>query len=100
NIVAFLIICVITTILVIGIQESANFNSVIVIVKVTIVLVFIAIAGAFVLKHPTVAAANWHPFIPPNQGSFGGIGWSGIGGAAGGIFLPYLEFDAVSTAAQ
>src|ERR1035441_10330680 len=61
NIVAFLIICVITTILVIGIQESANFNSVIVIVKVTIVLVFIAIAGAFVLKHPTVASANWHP---------------------------------------
>src|ERR1022692_91313 len=100
NIVAFLIICVITTILVIGIQESANFNSVIVIVKVTIVLVFIAIAGAFVLKHPTVATANWHPFIPPNQGAFGEYGWSGIARAAGVIFFAYIGFDAVSTAAQ
>ncbi|HEY4899657.1 MAG TPA: amino acid permease [Terriglobales bacterium] len=100
NIVAFLIICFITTILVIGIQESANFNSAIVIVKVTIVLIFIAIAGAFVLKHPTVATANWHPFIPPNQGSFGEYGWSGIARAAGVIFFAYIGFDAVSTAAQ
>jgi basic amino acid/polyamine antiporter, APA family len=100
NIVAFLIICVITTILVIGIQESANFNSAIVIVKVTIVLIFIAIAGAFVLKHPTVATANWHPFIPPNQGAFGEYGWSGIARAAGVIFFAYIGFDAVSTAAQ
>src|SRR5271169_6567855 len=100
NIVAFLIICVITTILVIGIQESANFNSAIVIVKVTIVLIFIAIAGAFVLKHPTVAAANWHPFIPPNEGGFGEYGWSGIARAAGVIFFAYIGFDAVSTAAQ
>jgi APA family basic amino acid/polyamine antiporter len=100
NIVAFLIICVITTILVIGIQESANFNSAIVIVKVTIVLIFIAIAGAFVFKHPTVAAANWHPFIPPNTGTFGEYGWSGIARAAGVIFFAYIGFDAVSTAAQ
>ncbi len=100
NIVAFLIICVITFILVVGIQESANFNSAIVIVKVTIVLIFIAIAGAFVLKHPAVAAANWHPFIPPNEGSFGEYGWSGIARAAGVIFFAYIGFDAVSTAAQ
>jgi APA family basic amino acid/polyamine antiporter len=100
NIVAFLVICLITFILVIGIQESANFNSAIVIVKVTIVLIFIAIAGVFVLKHPTVAAANWHPFIPPNQGAFGEYGWSGIARAAGVIFFAYIGFDAVSTAAQ
>src|SRR5271157_399200 len=100
NIVAFLVICLITLILVIGIKESANFNSAIVIVKVTIVLIFIAIAGAFVLKHPTVAAANWHPFIPPNQGAFGEYGWSGIARAAGVIFFAYIGFDAVSTAAQ
>ena len=100
NIVAFLIICVITFILVVGIQESANFNSAIVIVKVTIVLIFIGIAGAFVLKHPAVAAANWHPFIPPNEGGFGEYGWSGIARAAGVIFFAYIGFDAVSTAAQ
>ncbi len=100
NVVAFLVICLITLILVIGIQESANFNSAIVIVKVTIVLVFIAIAGAFVLKHPELAAANWHPFVPPNEGEFGKYGWSGIARAAGVIFFAYIGFDAVSTAAQ
>src|SRR5271166_3074346 len=100
NIVAFLVIGLITLILVIGIKESANFNSGIVITKVVIVLIFIAIAGAFVLKHPALAAANWHPFIPPNQGAFGEYGWSGIARAAGVIFFAYIGFDAVSTAAQ
>ena len=100
NIVAFLVICLITLILVIGIKESANFNSAIVIVKVTIVLIFIAIAASYVLKHPGVAAANWHPFVPPNEGSFGKYGWSGIARAAGVIFFAYIGFDAVSTAAQ
>ena len=100
NLIAFLAIFVITAILVIGIQESANFNSAIVIIKVTIVLIFIAIAGVFVAKHPGLAVANWHPFIPPNQGSFGEYGWSGIARAAGVIFFAYIGFDAVSTAAQ
>jgi APA family basic amino acid/polyamine antiporter len=100
NLVAFLAIVAVTIILVIGIQESANFNSAIVIVKVSIVLVFIAIAARFVLAHPAVASANWHPFIPPNAGAFGKYGWSGIGRAAGVIFFAYIGFDAVSTAAQ
>ena len=100
NLVAFLAIVVVTTILVIGIKESANFNSAIVIVKVAIVLIFIAIAGAFVLKHPDAGGANWHPFIPPNQGAFGEYGWSGIARGAGVIFFAYIGFDAVSTAAQ
>jgi APA family basic amino acid/polyamine antiporter len=43
---------------------------------------------------------NWHPFIPPNSGSFGQFGWSGILRAAGIIFFAYIGFDAVSTAAQ
>jgi basic amino acid/polyamine antiporter, APA family len=100
NLVAFLIIGLITLILVIGIKESANFNSAIVIIKVSIVLVFIGIAAAFVVKHPALATANWHPFIPPNQGAFGEYGWSGIARAAGVIFFAYIGFDAVSTAAQ
>lgn len=100
NIVAFLAIAAVTTVLVIGIKESANFNSAIVIVKVAIVLVFIAIAGAYVLKHPDIAKINWHPFIPPNAGEFGKYGWSGVARAAGVIFFAYIGFDAVSTAAQ
>ena len=100
NLVAFLAIGAVTMVLVIGIKESANFNSAIVIVKVAIVLVFIGIAARYVLAHPDVASANWHPFIPPNAGEFGKYGWSGIARAAGVIFFAYIGFDAVSTAAQ
>ncbi len=97
---AYLVIALITLILVIGVRESANFNSLIVFVKVGTVITFIAIASAFLLGHPGVAARNWHPFIPPNQGSFGAFGWSGIARGAGVIFFAYIGFDAVSTAAQ
>ncbi len=100
NIVAFLAICIITTILVIGIQESATLNTVIVFVKVGTVLVFIGVAALYLYGHPDVASANWHPFIPPNTGTFGQFGWSGIARGAAVIFFAYIGFDAVSTAAQ
>jgi APA family basic amino acid/polyamine antiporter len=90
----------VTTILVIGIKESATINSVIVFVKVGAVLIFIAVAAAYVLAHPAQAAANWKPFIPANAGEFGKFGWSGIARGAGVIFFAYIGFDAVSTAAQ
>ena len=97
---AYLVIAIMTLILVIGVRESANFNSFIVFIKVGTVLTFIGIAGLFLLRHPQVGAANWHPFIPPNQGTFGAFGWSGIARGAGVIFFAYIGFDAVSTAAQ
>jgi APA family basic amino acid/polyamine antiporter len=100
NLVAFLAIALVTTILVIGIKESANVNSAIVLVKVTIVLIFIGIAAAYVFRHGPEAAANWHPFVPPNEGEFGKYGWTGVLRAAGVIFFAYIGFDAVSTAAQ
>lgn len=100
DLVAFLGVLAVTAILVIGIRESANVNSAIVMVKVGVVLIFIALAARFVLQHPDVAAANWHPFIPPNQGAFGKYGWSGILRGASVIFFAYIGFDAVSTAAQ
>jgi APA family basic amino acid/polyamine antiporter len=97
---AYLVIAIITAILVIGVRESANFNSVMVAIKVGTVLTFIAIAAAYLLRNPQVAATNWHPFIPPNQGTFGAFGWSGVARGAGVIFFAYIGFDAVSTAAQ
>jgi APA family basic amino acid/polyamine antiporter len=101
NLVAFLAIAAVTTILIIGIKESANFNSAIVIVKLAIVFVFIGIAGIYVIKHPsTTIAVNWKEFIPKNLGKFGEYGWSGIARAASVIFFAYIGFDAVSTAAQ
>ena len=101
NLVAFLAILAVTTILVIGIKESANFNSAIVIVKVGIVLVFIAIAGWYVIQNPEkTISVNWKNFIPDNTGEWGHFGWSGIARAASVIFFAYIGFDAVSTAAQ
>jgi basic amino acid/polyamine antiporter, APA family len=99
NLIAMLIVMVITTILVIGIKESANFNSAIVIVKLAIVGIFLVVGGFFLLHHPAVANANWHPFIPPADGH-GNFGWGGIPTAAASIFFAYIGFDAVSTAAQ
>jgi APA family basic amino acid/polyamine antiporter len=100
NLVAFLAIAIATVILVVGIRESANINSAIVILKVAIVLVFIGVAGAYVFRHPAQSMANWHPFIPPNTGKFGDFGLSGVARGAAVIFFAYIGFDAVSTAAQ
>src|SRR5271163_3223589 len=100
NLIAFLAIMAVTTILIIGIKESANFNTAIVFIKLVAVLTFIAVALPFVLKHPAMAHDNWKVFIPPNTGSFGSYGWSGILRGAAVVFFAYIGFDAVSTAAQ
>ncbi len=100
NLVAFIGICLVTTILVVGVKESAQFNSVIVAVKLVVLMIFLALGGYTLLKHPEMAQANWHPFLPPNTGGFGHFGMSGALRAAGVIFFAYIGFDAVSTAAQ
>jgi len=100
NLFGFLAIFIATMILVIGIKESANFNSAIVIIKVIVLIVFIVVGGSYLLKHPELMQANWHPFIPENTGVRGEYGWSGISRAAAIIFFAYIGFDAVSTAAQ
>jgi APA family basic amino acid/polyamine antiporter len=99
NLVAFLAILAITAVLVIGIEESANLNSAIVIVKLFVVGVFLVLGIGFILHHPDVARANWHPFIPKSQGP-GAFGIGGITAGAASIFFAYIGFDAVSTAAQ
>jgi basic amino acid/polyamine antiporter, APA family len=99
NIIAFLAIVGVTTVLVIGIKESANLNSAIVIVKLGIVGIFLFLGIGFLLQHPHLAAANWHPFIPPSQGP-GKYGIGGIAAGAASVFFAYIGFDAVSTAAQ
>jgi len=100
NLIAFVGIVLVTTILVIGIKESANFNSVIVGVKLIVLLIFLGLGGATLLHHPELPAINWHPFLPPNTGTFGSFGWSGALRGAGVIFFAYIGFDAVSTAGQ
>src|SRR6516164_2479953 len=100
NLFGFLGIMLVTVILVIGIKESANFNSLIVVVKVCVLLIFLALGANYILGHRAEAMANWTPFLPGNTGHYGDFGWSGIATAAGVIFFAYIGFDAVSTAAQ
>jgi len=97
--VGFLVILAITTILVIGIKESANFTTAIVILKVAVVCMFIVLATKYLAAHAW-KPNFWHPFIPPNTGVRGEFGWSGILRGAGVVFFAYIGFDAVSTAAQ
>jgi len=93
NLPAVVIIALVTTLLVIGIKESATTNNVIVFIKLAVVVLFIAFAAH------AVNPANWHPFIPPAEGS-GHFGWDGVVAGGGIVFFAYIGFDAVSTAAQ
>ncbi|HET7613105.1 MAG TPA: amino acid permease [Gemmatimonadaceae bacterium] len=94
NLPAIILIALMTTLLVIGIRESARFNNFIVILKVAIVLLVIGFGFMYVNQ------ANWHPFIPDNTGQYGHYGWSGIVRGSAVVFFAYIGFDAVSTAAQ
>src|SRR5262249_9185077 len=101
DLIALLVIVLVTTILVVGIKESANVNTALVLIKVSIVLLFSGIAGTALSKEGWVSAKkNWDPFIPPNTGVFGQYGWSGVLRGSAVIFFAYIGFDAVSTAAQ
>ncbi|MES2240717.1 MAG: amino acid permease [Bacteroidota bacterium] len=101
NLPALFIVTVISLLLIKGIQESAFINSLIVILKVTIVILIIFVGWHF------INPVNHTPYIPQSSvftdehgidHSFGGI--MGILGAAGTVFFAFIGFDAVSTAAQ
>src|SRR5579871_3147707 len=98
NIPALVIVLALTALLIKGIQESATVNAVIVVIKVTIVLIFIAVGWKF------MNPANHTPFfIPAGTPGHEGTMQHGIGGmlrGAGIVFFAYIGFDAVSTAAQ
>jgi APA family basic amino acid/polyamine antiporter len=98
NLPALLILFLLTLVLIKGTQESATLNAVIVAIKVTIVLVFIALGWHFI--NPT----NYVPFlvpatVPGHEGVFA-HGWGGVLKGAGIVFFAFIGFDAVSTAAQ
>jgi APA family basic amino acid/polyamine antiporter len=94
NLPALFVVAIATTILVIGVRESARINNIIVILKVSIILLLVAVGISY------IDTSNWTPFIPANTGDFGTYGWSGIFRAAGLVFFAYIGFDVVSTAAQ
>jgi APA family basic amino acid/polyamine antiporter len=91
NLPAFLVVCLITIILIRGVRESANSNNAMVLLKIGIILFFIAV-GVFLIK-----PLNW---TNPATGGFAPNGVAGIGAGAAIIFFSYIGFDAVSTAAE
>jgi APA family basic amino acid/polyamine antiporter len=94
NLPAMLLVGFVTIFLVVGVKTSANFNNVMVAIKLAIVLAVIFVGFGHVVP------ANHTPFIPPNSGQFGQFGWTGVFRATGVIFFAYIGFDAVSVAAQ
>ncbi|MBQ7568264.1 amino acid permease [bacterium] len=100
NLLSLGLIVVLALMLVRGIELSSVINSIIVVLKLSIVLVFVGIVGSFVLGHWDMAMQNWTPFIPANTGEFGKFGWSGIARGAAVLFFAYVGFDCVATAAQ
>ena len=90
NLLAFMIVALITIVLVWGIRESAGFNAVMVGIKIIVLLFFIGVAFYFV--SPTAMTKNWVPFQPR--------GWGGTLAGAAVVFFAYIGFDAVSTVAE
>jgi APA family basic amino acid/polyamine antiporter len=86
NVPAMIIVLVITSLLVIGVRESARFNAVMVAVKLAAILFFIVVGVGY------VDPGNWQPFMP--------YGFQGIMAAAAVVFFAYIGFDAVSTTAE
>ncbi|MEO7987054.1 MAG: amino acid permease [Gemmatimonadales bacterium] len=94
NLPAAAVVLVVTALLVVGIKQSANTNTVLVVIKTVVLIMFVALGAAYVRRE------NLVPFIPPNTGEFGHFGWSGVFRGAAVMFFAYIGFDAVSTAAQ
>ena len=112
NVPAIIIVCLLSLLLIRGTKESSRLNNILVILKVSVVIIFIILGWKF------IEPANHTPFIPTNEGEelvkkgelgfwsflnsdyFGQFGISGILRAAGVLFFAFVGFDAVSTAAQ
>ena len=90
----------VTALVVIGVRETAWVNNLIVAIKLTIVVLFIALAAPYFSTAHWMTASNPDGnFIPPNAG-LGQFGWSGVVRGAAVVFFAYIGFDAVSTTAQ
>jgi APA family basic amino acid/polyamine antiporter len=94
NLPAAIITLAVAGLLIVGIRQSAGTNTLLVLVKSGVLIVFIVVGWAYIRRE------NLTPFLPPNEGEFGRFGWSGVFRGAAVMFFAYIGFDAVSTAAQ
>lgn len=94
NLVGALGILAVSSLLVIGVSESAKFTNFAVILKVAVLLIFVGVGLAYIQPD------NWQPFVPANDGTaWNHFGVMGVAYAATIIFFAYVGFEAVSTAA-
>ncbi|MFH6959359.1 amino acid permease [Flavobacterium aquidurense] len=94
NLPAIVIVALLSLVLAKGTKESATMNNLLVLLKLSVIVLFIVLGWSFIQEE------NYHPFIPENTGEFGHFGWSGIVRGAAVVFFGFIGFDAVSTAAQ
>ena len=93
NVPAVLIIAAMTWLLYVGVRWSAGANTIMVSLKVGIIAIVIVAGLAY------VDTSNWRPYVPPNSGTFGHFGISGVIQGAAIIFFSYVGFDTASTTA-
>lgn len=86
NLPAIIVVLIIAALLTLGIRESTRVNSIMVVVKISVILLFLVV-GVFYVK-----PENWNPFLP--------YGISGVFNGASIVIFAYLGFDAVSSAAE
>lgn len=94
NLPAILIITLMGILVSVGIKAAASFNNLMVIIKLGVILLFIACGAAY------IQSDNLTPFIPQNTGIYGQFGLSGVLRGAGVVFFAFIGFDALSTMAQ
>jgi APA family basic amino acid/polyamine antiporter len=93
NLVAALAVLAAACVLIAGVSQSALVNAVLVVIKVGVLVSFIAVGARY------VDSAHWQPFLPANEGGFA-YGWPGVLRAAAMLFFAYLGFETVSMAAS
>ncbi|MES2345166.1 MAG: amino acid permease [Chlamydiota bacterium] len=94
NLPAMFIVAVIGVMISVGIKAAARLNNVMVVIKMTVIVLFIVCGVAY------INTDNWRPFIPENTGIFGQYGFSGILRGASVVFFAFIGFDALSTLTQ
>ncbi|KAF9994942.1 Cationic amino acid transporter-1, partial [Modicella reniformis] len=94
NLPAFVVSILVTFTIYTGIHMTAKINNVLVVFKILVLVIMI-----FALI-PSIKTKNYHPYVPPNTGTFGEYGFSGFLQGAASVFFGYIGFDSVSTTAQ
>lgn len=94
NLPAVLLVALLTTVIAAGIRVTRWFNVAAVVIKLSVLVATILCGFLY------VSSLNWHPFVPPNTGTFGRFGWSGVIRGVAAVFFAFIGFDAIAMLTQ